>query len=372
MTQGGRPRRFLLAIAAGVAVLVVAGIGVLVWTLVAHNGDNESAASNDPSATEDPRRGVWLFDPETNEAEFIEFDGYVGRAQWVEDGKTFVAQTAGRSDWGLYDTDGDLLQKVVDLPDEIRQGVDLTAVYHAEPVPGDKDVLIRRDSELEPRRTWTLFDLSTGEERPLPEFLRGASFITHSPDGEKVAYLHDGLVTWDLVVANADGSDPSILTSGPLDAFPIPEWSPDAAQLLLYADGVHRVIDLEGKEVWTSTPDNTTGYRWIAPGKLLAIGHTATPDGTRVPVAVIDVESGEPRPLEEQQLPRFVGQSSFSPDGRYLITYERDEQGDFSGFITELGLESGPSSTSPAPPEVPFPTIVDWTADGSLALLSSP
>jgi WD40 repeat protein len=372
MTQGGRPRRIYLAIVACVAVLSLAAIGGLAWSLVASDGEDESTANNDPSATADLRRGVWILDPETNETEFVPLDGFGRLAQWVKDGETFIAQTGGRNDGGLYGTDGNLLQTIVDLPEEIRQGTDLSATYHAEPVPGGIDILVRRDSELGNRRTWTLFDLSTGEERPLPEFLRGASFITHSPDGEKVAYLHDGLVTWDLVVANADGSDPSILTSGPLDAFPIPEWSPDAAQLLLYADGVHRVIDLEGKEVWTSTPDNTTGYRWIAPGKLLAIGHTATPDGTRVPVAVIDVESGEPRPLEEQQLPRFVGQSSFSPDGRYLITYERDEQGDFSGFITELGLESGPSSTSPAPPEVPSPTIVDWTADSSLALLSSP
>ena len=89
-----------------------------------------------------------------------------------------------------------------------------------------------------------------------------------SPDGSQVLLTYDG----SIVIAEADGSNPSDLASG-YD----PVWSPDGTRVLLGYDvsqdglPVLALVDLEGNEIWS-------GVVGAAP--------TWSPDGTRIAVEI--------------------------------------------------------------------------------------
>jgi hypothetical protein len=361
-------RRYVSVAILCLAVIVLAGVGVLVWTLLAD--DDDEPANVNALPTDQGRRGVWILNPETNEAEFIQFDSFVRQAKWVEDGETFVAE-AGFTDLGLYNTDGDLLQTIVDLPSEIRPGVSFAVMYFAEPIHGTDDILLTRQSEqgFTSSRTWSLFNLETDEERPLPDFLRDAGFLVYSPDGSKVAYLQRNAFTWDLVVADADGEDVSIVASGPLDEVPMPEWSPDSTELLFRQGDRYRVIDVEGNDVWNLQSDRAL-VKWAGPDRL-AVRRTFGPERP-FSTEIVEIETGLSQHISSEETEGAQLQLSFSPDGTYVISQGRGESNEFIGYITDIVTNGAAGEPRPLPSEVALFASVDWTDDGSLALLSTP
>jgi TolB protein len=111
-----------------------------------------------------------------------------------------------------------------------------------------------------------------------------STLATWSPDGSQVLLAFEG----DIVVADADGSNPRDLATGYS-----PVWSPDGTRVLLGYDTnqdglpVLALVDLEGNEIWS-------GVVGAAP--------SWSPDGTRIAVEiaypepavqVIDAGSGE-------------------------------------------------------------------------------
>jgi hypothetical protein len=231
-----------------------------------------------------------MLDPETGEAEMVPNSDELRAAQWVEDGHTFIART-GRSDWAFYDTDGKLLQTIINLPQETEPDEDQMMsrpYYDPEPISGTDDILIR-SRNVNPERRW-LFNLQTGENRPLPEFLRDAYSVDYSPDGRIVLFVQFEGRVWSQQVANSDGSNVRMVKSG--------NWG----------EGSPPASDSSGR------------------------------------------------------------QSNWSPDRRYGILASGPER--IVGLVWKAA-EVGSGSTAPIAPETVPTSFVDWTADSSLALLSS-
>ena len=98
-----------------------------------------------------------------------------------------------------------------------------------------------------------------------------------SPDGTRIAFwrsnMSNGSVADDIVVANADGSNPIVITPTPVDGDPSGmEWAPDARSLLVDAQSEVRLYDAT-----RSVPP-----RAIAHGAFLALSPFRPPDGATV------------------------------------------------------------------------------------------
>ena len=173
-------------------------------------------------------------------------------------------------------------------------------------------------------------DLSSGETAKITDYERAVWAAVLSPGGDRVAYATnetDDFDNRDTYVADADGSNASVLDVGDLGAETSPvDWSPEGDRLLLADNspdlGRMGVYDLESESV-----------RWLGDGEYEETPEAFMPDGERVvgtrtrdaltvPV-VYDLETGEAR---EFDLPEGVaefgmaGESVLGED-RVLLTH---------------------------------------------------
>jgi dipeptidyl aminopeptidase/acylaminoacyl peptidase len=130
--------------------------------------------------------------------------------------------------------------------------------------------------------------------------LKNAMWPSLSPDGSKLAYLSldPGTFTPELYVANADGTNPTLLMS--FDDFPIIDahfFSPDSKTIIFSAVG-------EGPESGVSWLE-----RWF--GVQPASAHNFPSDWWQVPVA-----DGPPERLTKIYSTGLSG--AFSPDGQHI------------------------------------------------------
>jgi serine/threonine protein kinase len=189
---------------------------------------------------------------------------------------------------------------------------------------------------LEPKKPPRAWTASSFEDRE----------PSYSPDGKRVAFgsgrSGDRREVW---IADADGSNPTQLTRGPVRSVGSPSWSPDGRRLSFDGidEGVRRdvwVIDVtggpprrvtngpvnNGLAVWS--PDN----RWIYYRQL----ETNGADIWRVPA-----EGGTPERVTHHVRPekRFqADRARFSPDGHVLYY----KQADYEAPLVAHPLDGGP------------------------------
>ena len=134
-----------------------------------------------------------------------------------------------------------------------------------------------------------------------------------SPDGTKLAY---GVPGDKIVIANADGSDPQVVTSGAY-----PAWSPDG----------HKLAVQDRDSIWVVSTDGTNRHRvlrnaetpdWSPDGSQLVFIHACTSTSSCEELMVANADGSNPHSLGVQ----LVDKAAWSPDGSE-IAYSSDSGG---------------------------------------------
>jgi Tol biopolymer transport system component len=186
-----------------------------------------------------------------------------------------------------------------------------------------------------------------------------------SRDGTRMAYVHFESATsnqGDVVVANADGSDASVLDHG-IGPIGIQSWSADGRYLayMFDPDGtgptkmqfVVRAVDGSTRAVVDTLPGDAWGPSWSPDGQRLAIGVYA--DG-HTDVYVVGRDGSDPRKLNHVQSPEGGDTNvDWSPDGTTIAFAAGDPEGSMRVYL--VGLDGAPernisgglaSATNPA------------------------
>ena len=130
-------------------------------------------------------------------------------------------------------------------------------------VPGTEHLLVQIDGEH------TFVQGDSIKDRPLAEFL--GTDATASPDGQHVAYLHNGT----LYVANIDGSAERAIATGvtpPSWDVVGPAWSPDATRIAISSGSSLLLVNADGsgsKVIWGGLNQNVNPS-WSADGREVA------------------------------------------------------------------------------------------------------
>jgi dipeptidyl aminopeptidase/acylaminoacyl peptidase len=166
------------------------------------------------------------------------------------------------------------------------------------------------------------------------------SNLSFSPDGEDIAYVHDGSGQMNLWRQPVAGGEPAQLTHLDEDAVRHHAWTPHGFVL---------GIDHHGDEQWQlhrlpaggGTPENLTRQE----GVQLQVGHLH-PDGERmtfsgnltrpsdVGVYLLHIPDGEHRPLVEDEGTFAPG--PWHPDGRRLAVIEIEANDDQHVFVLDV------------------------------------
>ncbi len=148
---------------------------------------------------------------------------------------------------------------------------------------------------------------------------------TYSPDGRRIAFVSDRSGSDQLWVANADGSNPTRLSSIPSGTLPYPVWTPDGEYIL----AGQRLYHLAGGDgVTVPFPAGVTVF---------------SPDGQRTYtsnrtglITQFDRKTGDSHVIVSA--PGGAMQVTISPDGRQLAYFTRH---DMSTSLMLRNLETG-------------------------------
>jgi RNA polymerase sigma factor (sigma-70 family) len=147
-----------------------------------------------------------------------------------------------------------------------------------------------------------------------------------SPDGKKILFRQgtEGAYESNLVVMDADGRNPKLLTRGGADFNPA--WSPDGSMILFntnYAQGtVIRVMDADGGNIKQVSKKDALHPAWSPDGKKIAFSSSAG----RLAIHVMDADGSNVVALT----PNSGGNDMYpawSPDGK-RIAFCSDRAGD--------------------------------------------
>jgi Tol biopolymer transport system component/actin-like ATPase involved in cell morphogenesis len=168
-------------------------------------------------------------------------------------------------------------------------------------------------------------DLTNGATRPIVAGPGASSHPTLSTDGRRFAYVRsdtpDDVDTWELVVANTDGSNPRVLREVVNRNFR-PSWSPDDAFMVV-------PLDVDGQvDLWR-----------------------------------IDTENGQVQQITDTPDPEF--DPDWSPDGQRLV-YRRDVGGDAEIFVSDIDGSNATRLTN----QPGYDSDPRWSPDGSLILFT--
>lgn len=208
------------------------------------------------------------------------------------------------------------------------------------PAAGPPDVIENGDF-LYAKNTgdaWHVFSLDpeTGEERELTHGTRdyGSDW---SPDGTRIVYDSEGGGGYEIVVADADGSNPVTLASGEN-----PAWSPDGTRIAYSGEGGRIwVVNADGSDAHPvaagaaaegETVSFPSGYDWnpswspdgrsIAYTRLVSERLAPLPSGegqTSVTLEELRVWSEDGTDVALTDAYAFLGEVDWSPDGSTLV-----------------------------------------------------
>jgi Tol biopolymer transport system component len=197
------------------------------------------------------------------------------------------------------------------------------------------DLLFSANREGEPWHIYAV-DPDTGETRELTDGYRdyGSDW---SPDGTKIVYDHEAASGYEIVVADADGSNPTTIAAGE-----DPSWSPDGTRIayvgedrriwIVDSDGsdAHPVTD--GPAASGETVSFESGYDWnpswspdgrsIAYARVVAERLVPLPNGVERTSATLEelrvwTEDGTDVALTDDYV--YLGDVDWSPDGSTLV-----------------------------------------------------
>ena len=171
-----------------------------------------------------------------------------------------------------------------------------------------------------------------------------------SPDGKRIAFASnrfafDGekiLLSFDIYVIDADGSDPQRLTENRKDDRD-PSWSPDGKRIVFRArrEGHFEnkfaityeiyVMDADGgnPQRFTENRKNDWDPVWSPDGKWIAFASDRKGDFENFDIYVMDADGGNPQRLTENRV--YDWSPSWSPGGK-RIAFASDRKGDFENF----------------------------------------
>ena len=171
-----------------------------------------------------------------------------------------------------------------------------------------------------------------------------------SPDGKRIAFASnrfafDGektLLSFDIYVIDADGSDPQRLTENRKDDRD-PSWSPDGKRIVFRArrEGHFEnkfaityeiyVMDADGgnPQRFTENRKNDWDPVWSPDGKWIAFASDRKGDFENFDIYVMDADGGNPQRLTENR--KNDWSPSWSPGGKRIV-FASDRKGDLENF----------------------------------------
>jgi TolB protein len=207
-----------------------------------------------------------------------------------------------------------------------------------------------------------------------------------SPDGTRLVYTSSGASGTDMIVSNADGSDPLVVASGIEGTnWHSPEWSPDGTRLLYTARvpgaGAIGCADVTaefcGSRVFVAAADGSSPpvqlgdpeldareAIWSPDGSSIAFGG-GTPDDVRL--FVMDADGSNVRQLSDLHSHGWgLYRLDWSPDGAYVVGTSGAETWD----IWEFPIDGGPPKNVSAVPDAATPydqLFPTYAPDGTIA-----
>jgi Tol biopolymer transport system component len=237
---------------------------------------------------------------------------------------------------------------------------------------------------------WHLFaaDPATGSERLLTHGTRdyGSDW---SPDGTKIVYDSESSSGYDIVVANADGSDPNVIAAGK-----DPTWSPDGTRIAYAGEGGSIwVVNIDGSDAYAVTEGATAGqgteqnaaFDWnpawspdgnsIAYTRVVAHRYAPLPNGqgsTDVTLQQVMVWHDGANPTETMLTDAYtnVGEVDWSPDGSTIVftgaptLFNETETNGLAWPRVLLVPADGGSVTPISPDEKTWAAGATWSPDG--------
>ena len=239
---------------------------------------------------------------------------------------------------------------------------------------------------------WHLFafDPSSGQEQELTHGIRdyGSDW---SPDGTKIVYDSEAAGGSNIVVANADGSDPVVIGTGE-----DPAWSPDGTRIAYAGDGGSIwVVNADGSDAHSVTVGAAAGQdpgtgapydwnpAWSPDGRSIA--YTRVVAHRFVPLAgqqgQVDVTLEQLRVWQEGTPPTdtiltdaytYLGQVDWSPDGSTIVftgaptLFHEKEATGYAWPRVLLIPSQGGHVTPISPDEQTWAAGATWSPDGTL------
>ncbi|MFN8232254.1 MAG: hypothetical protein U0V56_01805 [Actinomycetota bacterium] len=203
-------------------------------------------------------------------------------------------------------------------------------------------------------------NLTTGEISTT-EILPHNSAIDVSPDGDRIAYAADGIVS----IADLDGSNGQVLEGTRGDPTG-PQWSPDGSSIVFQDGGNLYVVDVGSGKVRPITElegVDTAALSYLSPtfdpsGDTVVFNMPTTVGGDRYALWSVAVIDGEPWLVGEPTLVRKAATfGDVSPDGTQIAFVEDGGFGDL--FVAPT---AGGKAQKLATGEIVVPR---WSPDGT-------
>jgi serine/threonine protein kinase len=199
--------------------------------------------------------------------------------------------------------------------------------------------------------------------------------ITFSGDGRRFAFvrgMYPDIGKYDLLTANADGTDQLTFKEGPISAFPTAvAWSPDGKQIasaIPTVDGALSVIqiqDVPSAKVKTLSRFNNLQWNdlaWLPDGRgLIATYQRNATTYARSQIALVSEPAGQFRPITRDT--NNYQTLTLSADGRTLATVQQRSTQTF--YVLPAAGFTG-DTPNPAPAQSKESFFFDWAGNGTL------